>query len=231
MAYRLSLIDTVRRVLETVGPVANTERSREQFAAAVSEEICRWYQESTGQTLPITIAPEISDGDIQNHGSITDVVIYSDKVFLPSSHEAYHAKTDMVSEDGAVVRWWLRSPGFRPTVVFDFDGVIHSYTSGWQGNDAAIPDPPVPGIKEAIDHIRAAGYRVVVVSTRCRSFGGQYAISKWLRENGIEVDNISAEKPPAVCYIDDRALTFDGHPETLLEKIVNFCPWYQHGKE
>ena len=72
---------------------------------------------------------------------------------------------------------------------------------------------------------------MVVVSTRCRSFGGQYAISKWLRENRIEVDNISAEKPPAVCYIDDRALTFDGHPETLLERIVNFQPWYQFKKE
>ena len=32
------------------------------------------------------------------------------------------------------------------TVVFDFDGVVHSYTSGWQGEDT-IPDPPVPGIK------------------------------------------------------------------------------------
>ena len=41
------------------------------------------------------------------------------------------------------------------TVVFDFDGVVHGYTSGWQGEDT-IPDPPVPGIKEAIEEIRAA---------------------------------------------------------------------------
>lgn len=37
----------------------------------------------------------------------------------------------------------------KQTVVFDFDGVIHSYTSGWKGA-TVIPDPPVPGIKEAI---------------------------------------------------------------------------------
>ena len=118
--------------------------------------------------------------------------------------------------------WWLRRP--QPTVVFDFDGVIHSYKSGWKG-ETEIPDPPVPGIREAIAHIRLAGYRVVVVSTRGRSEEGRKAIQDWLTENGIEVDNITPNKPPAVCYIDDRAICFDGHPETLLEKINNFKPW------
>ena len=35
------------------------------------------------------------------------------------------------------------------TVVLDFDGVIHSYSSGWRGK-TCIPDPPVPGIREEI---------------------------------------------------------------------------------
>ena len=55
---------------------------------------------------------------------------------------------------------------YQPNVVLDFDGVIHSYVSGWQGVDV-VPDPPVPLIDEEIKRIRAAGYRVVVVSTRC----------------------------------------------------------------
>ena len=231
MACKLSLMDMVKRVMERLDTLRSTQEDRERLKTAVSEEISRWYQESTGQSLPITIVPEIAEGSNQKFWSITDVVIHSDKIFLPSSYEVTHAETEVVGKDGAAVKWWARSPGFRPTVVFDFDGVIHSYTSGWQGSDAAIPDPPVSGIKEAIDHIRAAGYRVVVVSTRCRSVEGQYAIARWLRENGIEVDNITSEKPPAVCYVDDRAITFDGHPETLLERIVNFQPWYQFKKE
>lgn len=115
---------------------------------------------------------------------------------------------------------------YIPTVVFDFDGVIHSYTSGWKGVDV-IPDPPVPGIRDAIAEIRAAGYRVVVVSTRCAKLEGLVAIHKFMDENNILVDDISAHKPPALVYIDDRALCFDGHPETLLNKIQEFKPWYQ----
>lgn len=115
---------------------------------------------------------------------------------------------------------------YIPTVVFDFDGVIHSYTSGWKGADV-IPDPPVPGIRDAIAEIRAAGYRVVVVSTRCSKLDGLMAIRKFMDENNILVDGISAHKPPALVYIDDRAICFDGHPKTLLNKIQGFKPWYQ----
>ena len=39
----------------------------------------------------------------------------------------------------------------KPTIVFDFDGVIHSYTSGWRGLEV-IPDPPVDGIREMIEN-------------------------------------------------------------------------------
>lgn len=109
-------------------------------------------------------------------------------------------------------------------VVFDFDGVIHSYVSGWIKEDV-IPDPPVKGIKEAIDRIRSDGYEVVVQSTRCMNLAGRLAVNKWLEENGIVVDAVVEVKPPAICYIDDRAIRFDGHPEALLEEIRNFKPW------
>ena len=114
-------------------------------------------------------------------------------------------------------------------VVFDFDGVIHSYTTKWNGDTTFMPDPPVAGIKEAIDSIRNAGYEVCVVSTRCAYAGGIEAIENYLAENRIKVDQITAEKPPAVVYIDDRAICFDGKAETLLEKIVNFEPWTKRG--
>ena len=112
----------------------------------------------------------------------------------------------------------------KQTVVFDFDGVIHSYKSGWRGANI-IPDPPVPGIGKAITDIREAGYEVVVVSTRCTEPAGYGAVRAWLMDNGIEVDAVLTEKPPAIAYIDDRAICFDGHPEKLLGRIKAFVPW------
>lgn len=109
------------------------------------------------------------------------------------------------------------------TVVFDFDGVIHSYMSGWKGADV-IPDPPVNGIKEAIDKFIENGYEVVVVSTRCTTFDGLEAVKDYLKTYGIKA-KVMAEKPPAVCYIDDRAVCFDGHPEKLFDIVDNFKPW------
>ena len=109
------------------------------------------------------------------------------------------------------------------TVVLDFDGVIHSYASGWQGIDV-IPDPPVAGIRKAIDDLRKV-YRVVVVSSRCAEERGTAAITEYLTLYGIRVDGICAEKPPAVCYVDDRAIRFDGDPEKMLREVKAFRSW------
>ena len=32
----------------------------------------------------------------------------------------------------------------------------------------------------------------------------------WLKKYGIEVDGVTAEKLPAVAYVDDRAVEFNG---------------------
>lgn len=115
----------------------------------------------------------------------------------------------------------------KRTVVFDFDGVIHSYKSGWNG-PAVIPDPPVDGIGDALKEIHDAGYEVVIVSTRCAYVSGKKAIEEWLDEYDMSkfVDRVCKEKPPAIVYIDDRAICFDGHAENLLRRIDMFRPWY-----
>jgi hypothetical protein len=112
------------------------------------------------------------------------------------------------------------------TLIFDFDGVIHSYSSGWQGVKN-IPDPPVPGIKEALAEIRASGFKVVVLSTRCHQEGGIQAIRAWLDKYGIVVDDVVRDKVPAMLTVDDNAICFDGDAGRLLDKIRDFKPWWK----
>ena len=119
---------------------------------------------------------------------------------------------------------------FNKTVVFDFDGVIHSFTSGWHEGqkDTQIFDPPTNGIRETIKKLRDNGWSVVVVSARCSTLFGRIAIKRWLKKYDIEVDGISRDKVPAHCYIDDRTICFEGDTSTLYDSIVKFKSWIDY---
>lgn len=130
----------------------------------------------------------------------------------------------------------------KPILCLDFDGVIHSYTSGWQG-PRNIPDPPMPGamafLREAVKK-----FEVHIFSSRSHYIGGRWAMKKWLKKHAIaewgdEKANghfvFSAEdvylfvkwpnhKPPALVTIDDRAIQFEGQWPGIVD-LLNFKPW------
>lgn len=109
----------------------------------------------------------------------------------------------------------------------DFDGVIHSYKSGWQGIDV-INDEPVPGVKEFINNLRR-DYQVYIVSTRTADPFGMQSVKRWLEKYNIEVDKVTAHKPPAYITIDDRCICFTGDFNGLRAKIESFEPWTKKG--
>jgi hypothetical protein len=121
----------------------------------------------------------------------------------------------------------------KPILCLDFDGVIHSYKSGWKGA-RNIPDPPVSGALTFMEDALMAGWDVVIHSSRARYFGGITAMRNWLRTHaGNSWDTIGVAladvrftrwKPSAVVTIDDRALTFTGTFPALAE-IKAFKPW------
>jgi hypothetical protein len=65
-----------------------------------------------------------------------------------------------------------------PTIVLDFDGVLHSYRSGWKGV-STIPDPPVPGV---IGDMLALmeNFTVAILSSRSRRWSGRRAMKRWM---------------------------------------------------
>ncbi|MEM8575553.1 MAG: hypothetical protein AAGF48_13060 [Pseudomonadota bacterium] len=125
----------------------------------------------------------------------------------------------------------------KPILCLDFDGVIHSYTSGWKGADV-IPDPPVDGAIEFI--VKALGsFNVAVFSSRSNQPGGIDAMQRWLAHHFLEYEGEPSadflafvrteiqwptEKPPALVTIDDRAICFDGNWPSI-ETLQNFKPW------
>lgn len=127
----------------------------------------------------------------------------------------------------------------KPILCLDFDGVIHSYASGWKGADV-VPDPPVPGallfIFEALDE-----FDVQIFSSRSNQPGGIAAMQAWLRRFAIGsmdegmfhddpmlcwLDQVKwpTEKPAAMVTIDDRAITFDG-TWPAIDRLKEFKPW------
>jgi hypothetical protein len=126
----------------------------------------------------------------------------------------------------------------KPILCLDFDGVIHSYTSGWKGA-AIIPDPPVEGaiafMLGALHH-----FHVVIFSSRSNQPGGESAMRSWLRMHagaawhetpagpGLEDIEFVDEKPAAFITLDDRAITFNGTWPTIAE-LQAFKPWNKRG--
>lgn len=122
----------------------------------------------------------------------------------------------------------------KPILCLDFDGVIHSYTSGWKGADV-VSDPPVPFVGDFI-HRASDHFNIAVYSSRSGQPGGipamqDHVLSALYRDMPEEVaDAVFAgiawplEKPPAMVTIDDRAITFTGEWPSI-ETLQTFKPW------
>ena len=119
----------------------------------------------------------------------------------------------------------------------DFDGVLHSYTSGWQGA-GVINDPPVIGAMDWLHRMWCTGnYEVHIYSSRSKDVEGIKAMQTWLLE-WLEAEQLGenaaiaivddlhfpTQKPPAYLTIDDRAICFRGTFPSLQE-LDNFTPW------
>jgi len=123
----------------------------------------------------------------------------------------------------------------KPILCVDFDGVLHSYVSGWKGI-ANVADPPNAG---AMRFLRKAvvSFDVHVFSTRSRSWRGRRAMKRWLwrwlvHETCDPVGGDDAflqikfpkHKPAAFITLDDRAVCFDGRWPRISE-LRDFVTW------
>lgn len=92
-------------------------------------------------------------------------------------------------------------------IAVDFDGVINERGT------------LIPMAREGLQELIDRGYRVVIHTLRARSSSGRATVIDWLNKYDLPYHDVTAVKPPALAFIDDRAIHFTNWPEVL--KVVD----------
>lgn len=104
----------------------------------------------------------------------------------------------------------------KKTICVDFDGVLNEY-NGYEEGDLG---EPLTGSKEFIKELRKK-YKVVILTSRPKE-----QVSYWLRDNCFPSMKVTNRKVPAVAYIDDRAIQFNGNYKKVISRLKNFKPYW-----
>ena len=112
-------------------------------------------------------------------------------------------------------------PDEQINIGVDFDGVIHRCSKGYY--DGTIYDEPVEGSYEALQSL-SEKYTVIVYTCKARADRGlvngktgTQLVWEWLESNNLSqfVSKVTAEKPRAVAYIDDKSIKFNSWTNCL----------------
>lgn len=105
----------------------------------------------------------------------------------------------------------MTTGAFKPTLSVDFDGVLNPYTQGWMNGEIYDAQPMV-GARGALETLSQT-YRIAITTARPNLDVVNDALENW----GLAefVDEVSNMKPPAVAYIDDKAIQFQNWDQAL----------------
>jgi len=110
-------------------------------------------------------------------------------------------------------------------ILVDFDGTIAPF-----GHLFDFPEP-MPGAIEAIKDFQQHGFKVIIFTSRLSplwlesvghtAFQHIEYITKYLDRWGINPDGFTAQKVPAIAYIDDKAYRYDNNWDELRKVILD----------
>ncbi len=99
----------------------------------------------------------------------------------------------------------------RPDLYIDFDDTIHDTKNVSEGHKMG---QPTAGAVNAVRYL-SRSYRIIVFTVR----GDQPYIKDWLRHFNIPFDAVTNVKGPAVAYVDDKAVHFDGNWNRVIQEV------------
>ena len=117
-------------------------------------------------------------------------------------------------------------PDEKINLGIDFDGVIHKCSKGYY--DGTIYDDPIEGTYNALKEL-SKKYTLIVYTCKAKpdrglvdGKTGTQLVWEWLEKHNMSqfISKVTAEKPRAVAYIDDKAISFESWDNTI-KKIKN----------
>ncbi len=115
-------------------------------------------------------------------------------------------------------------PGFEDNfnnIAIDFDGVIHTYDKGYY--DGTCYGEPIEGAKKALESL-ALKFKIIIFTAKAKpnrplvnGKTGKQLVEEWLEKYGMlqYVTEVTAEKPRACLYIDDKGYRFQDWGRTI----------------
>jgi len=112
-------------------------------------------------------------------------------------------------------------PDETVNLAVDFDGVIHKNSKGFY--DGTIYDEPIEGSRAALE-VLSQNFNIVLCTCKAKPdrglVNGKTGIEMvwdWLKKHDMDkfVTKVTAEKPRAVAYIDDKGIRFSGWAQCL----------------
>ena len=102
---------------------------------------------------------------------------------------------------------YIQAQKQQQTVAVDFDGVLAEHETEW--HESKIGSPIQDGLR-LLTQLQKKGYAVVVLTARKDT----KTVRTWLKKQGFQLP-VTNTKPPAVAYVDDRAVRPGSLAETL----------------
>lgn len=112
-------------------------------------------------------------------------------------------------------------------LAIDFDGVLHDDYLGY--HDGTCYGPLIEGSYEALQFL-SKYFKIIIFTAKAKPSrplvngkSGETLVWEWIREKNLDpfVSEVTAEKPRALAYIDDKAVRFESWQDVCQNKIFD----------